>query len=362
MSLLVFAIVLSVLIIVHEWGHFITARLLGVRVEKFAVGFGPKLFSRRTKETEYLLCAIPMGGYVKLAGDERSQCQGRPEEFYSHPVGHRALIVFMGPIVNLIFAYICFVFVYIAGFPALAPTVGKVMAGFPAMIADLREGDKIIRIDGKTITNWEDMQQAVASSGGRTLQVSLVRCQEELRKDLTPKEQSHKNIFGEDQKVWLLGIQPKGDMVFLRYKFGESFVKAGQQIVSIVSTTFKALLRVVSGGMEAKDALAGPIRIFDVIKNAASMGLSAVVYIMGVISTSLAIFNLFPIPVLDGGHIFFLAVEKISGRPLPVKVEENLIKGGFALLLLLMMFVFYNDIVEVGWIEQLRKLLQHVRP
>ena len=153
------------------------------------------------------------------------------------------LIVFMGPIVNLIFAYICFVFVYVAGFPALAPTVGKVMAGFPAMIADLREGDKIIRIDGKTITNWEDMQRhdelRRANAPG-----SLVRCQEELRKDLTPKEQSHKNISGEDQKVWLLRVSAQRGYGFLAIQVWRVFCqsRAAGLRFSIVSTTFQGLV------------------------------------------------------------------------------------------------------------------------
>jgi len=199
----------------------------------------------------------------------------------------------------------------------------------------------------------------VTTSGGKTMDLTISRGHAEIKKKITPKEQTHKNIFGETQKVWLIGVQPKGDMAFLRYGFGESVVRAGNQIVTITTTTFKALSRVVVGGMEAKDALAGPIRIFDIIKSASTMGFSALVYIVGVISTSLAIFNLFPIPVLDGGHLFFMAMEKLrGGRPLPAKVEENMIKVGFSLLILLMLFVFYNDIVEVGWLDRLKSIIQ----
>ena len=355
MSLIIFAIVLSVLIVVHEWGHFITARLLGVRVEKFALGFGPLLFSRRHKGTDYLLRAIPMGGYVKLAGDERNQCKGEADEFYSHPVGHRALIVAMGPIINFVFAYICFVFVFIVGYPAMEAKVGKVLEGYPALTADLREGDMIVRIDGQVIRDFEEMQHAVMTSNGRALVLTILRDKQTLEKSIVPLGKVQPNLFGEPQKTWLVGIQPKGDITLLKYSPQESLRKAGAQIVTITTTTFKALSRVVTGGMPAKDALAGPIRIFDIVKNAAEIGLSAVVYIVGVISTSLAIFNLFPIPVLDGGHLFFSAVEKLRGRPVSPKLEEGLVKVGLTLLLSLMVFVLYNDVMAVGWVEKVQR-------
>jgi len=362
MNLIIFILVLSILVIVHEWGHFITAKLLGVRVQKFSVGFGKKLCSWQRGGTEFLICAIPLGGYVKLAGDERSECKGSSDEFYSHPVGHRSLIVLMGPIVNLIFAYLCFVFVFLAGFPTIPAKVGKVMDGYPGQVAGLLAGDKIVQVNSQKITHWEEMQKAVMSSQGKPLALTILRENVETIKTIVPKEQTHKNIFGEQQRAWLIGIQPKDEILLIKYGLKESFVKAGQQIVSITTTTFKALSRVVTGGMEAKDALAGPIRIFDIVKNAAQMGLSSLVYIVGIISTSLAIFNLFPIPVLDGGHLFFMAIEKLRGRPLPVKVEEGMIKFGFTVLMCLMVFVFYNDIVEVGWIDRIKGVVQSLKP
>src|SRR3989338_1159767 len=135
MNGLIFIAVLSILVLVHEWGHFIAAKSLGVKVQKFSMGFGPKLFSRFHNGTEFMVCAIPLGGFVKMAGDERSECEGKKEEFYSNPVGHRAIIVIMGPLVNFVFAFICFYITFIIGYPNLAARVGKIMEGYPAYTA-----------------------------------------------------------------------------------------------------------------------------------------------------------------------------------------------------------------------------------
>jgi len=353
MSLLVFIAILSILIIVHEWGHFITAKSLGVKVEKFSVGFGPKLFSTTKDGTEFMVCAIPMGGYVKMSGDERSNCKGTPDEFYAHPVWHRALIVLMGPIINFVFAYLCFYAIFVTGFPMLSPTVGNVMEGYPAMTAGLLEGDRILRINQKEINGWDELQETIVGSGDESLLFGIERDGTEMTVPISPQQRVVKNIFGQEAKISIVGIQPAGDITLLRYGVLESFVKAYQEVVKIVSMTLKAVYHVVAGSMPAKDAFAGPIRIFDVIKDAVTEGIAYLLYITAVISASLAIFNLFPVPVLDGGHLFFLLIEAVRRKPLPAKVEETLTKIGFSLLMCLMVFVLYNDFVEVGWLENI---------
>jgi len=361
MSMIVFLLVLSTLIIVHEWGHFFCARLLKIKVEKFSVGFGPKIFSRVSKGTEFLLSAIPLGGYVKMAGDDRHECKGSKDEFYARPVSHRAWVVVMGPLVNLVFAYFCFYVIFVAGFPMLGPKVGNVMEDYPAQAAGLLEGDRIGQVDGQPIETWDEMQDLIRRSTGEQISLTIVRGQETIMTAISPRDKEIKNLFGQEEMVRIIGIQPAEEVIYLSYGPVESLGKAGQEIWKVTSITFRALYHVFSGAMPAKDAIAGPIRIFDVIKSAAQMGLSSLIYIMGVISTSLALFNLFPIPVLDGGHLFFFAIEGIRKKPLPLKIEEGLTKVGFGMLICLMFFVLYNDVMHMGWVDRVTDFVGQIK-
>jgi regulator of sigma E protease len=358
MNLIIFLVVLSILVIVHEWGHFIAAKSLGVRVLKFSVGFGPKLFSRMHNGTEFMVCAIPLGGYVKMAGDERSECKGTRDEFYAHPVGHRAIIVLMGPMVNFAFALLCFYFTFLVGFPTLAPKIGKMMENYPAATAGLQVGDQVMQIDAKRIDNWDDLQQYVTTSQGQSLHFIIRRNGQTIEKDIVPEAKTGTNIFGQEESIRVIGIQPYEEVVFVKYGPGQALVKSVDQLVNVTVLTFKALYHVITGTMPAKDAFGGPIRIFDVIKGAAALGISYLVFIMAVISANLAIFNLFPIPILDGGHLLLQGIEKLRGRPLSVKAEEGLTKAGLALLLTLMVFVFYNDMEQAGWLQNIRGFWQ----
>jgi regulator of sigma E protease len=357
MNFLIFVIVLSILVLVHEWGHFIAAKSLGVKVQKFSMGFGPKLFSRVYKGTEFMVCAIPLGGFVKMAGDERSECQGNRDEFYSHPVGHRAIIVLMGPFVNVVFAVFCFFVTFMIGYPNVAAKVGAVMENSPSYRAGLQVGDKIVQIDSKKIENWEDLQQYVSTSKGQSLHFVIKQGEKELTKDIVPEERTVTNVFHKEVTIRIIGIQPYEEFIFVKYPPLQALQKAFHQVGSVTILTFKALYYVITGAMPAKEAFGGPIKIFDVVKDAASVGISYLIYIMAIISTNLAIFNLFPIPVLDGGHLFLQAMEKLRGRPLPLRIEEGLTKTGLALLLTLMVFVFYNDMDQAGWFQHIRVLL-----
>ena len=164
MGTLVFILVLSILVIVHEYGHLAMAKALGVRVERFAIGFGPKIFSFKKNDTDYAVCLIPLGGYVKMAGDERADCKGGKEEFFSKPVAHRALIVLSGPVVNYLFAFICFCLVFMIGFPALGTNVKETVAGYPAHEAGFLSGDKILAINNAQVHSWEDVQKFISRS------------------------------------------------------------------------------------------------------------------------------------------------------------------------------------------------------
>ncbi|MFA5088812.1 MAG: RIP metalloprotease RseP [Candidatus Omnitrophota bacterium] len=355
-SLIVFAAVLSILIIVHEWGHFITAKKLGVRVERFALGFGPKLFSWMYRGTQMRICLIPLGGYVKMAGDERSECKGQPDEFYSQSPGRRALIILNGPVVNFILAYLCLLIVFVSGYPDLPAKIGEVMEGYPAQAAGLAAGDQIIRINSFRVDTWTDVQKNIATSQEPAIRLVVLRNNQEMPLTLTPRRETLKNIFGQTENINIAGIRPTEEIVLLRYGLGESILKSFYKLHEITVLTYKAIYHMATGSMSAKDSMTGPIGIFFIIKRAAEMGFSYLVYILGVISASLAIFNLLPVVPLDGGHLLLLGVEKIRGKVLSEKIDEIIARVGFSLVICLAIFVFYNDFSRLGWIDKILNL------
>lgn len=365
MSMLIFLTVLSLLILVHEWGHFITAKSVGVKVEKFSLGFGPKLFSFKYQGTEFMICAIPLGGFVKMAGDERRECKGTEEEYFSKPVGHRALIVLMGPVVNYVVAYICLCLVFMFGYPALAPKVAEVIKGYPAEVAGLKKGDTLIKIDSQNIQSWEDIQKYISHSKSQQLRVVFLRDGQRMEKTVSPVEQLSENIFGQKEKIRRIGIQPEDKIITLKYTFVESLVKSFSNLVDITTMTYKALYRMATGAVSIKE-LSGPagptgiIGLFYLIQKASEAGFTYLLYVVGVISASLAIFNVLPLPVLDGGHLFFLAIEKIRGKGLSPKIEEFITRLGVSFIICLAFFVFYLDFVRFGWIEKMKGIWNQI--
>lgn len=351
----IFVIVLSVLILVHEWGHFITAKRLGVAVERFALGFGPTIFSRVYNGTRYMINVIPLGGYVKMAGDDRSECTGRAEEFFSKPIGYRALVILNGPIVNFIFAYICLFFVFMLGYPDFGNKVGEVIEGYPAYEAGLQVGDQIMSIASKPIESWTDIQREIAASTEEKIPVTILRDGQTITKEIIPKTQRIKNIFGKYTEMRLVGIRPGEDIISLKYGPGTALGKAYQELAKITVTTYKAIFSMLTGSMSAKENVTGPIGIFYIIKKAAEMGLTHLLFILGVISASLAIFNLLPVIPLDGGHLFLLGIEKVRGKALPAKIDEYIMKIGFGLVILLALFVFYSDFSRFGWFDKIKQ-------
>ena len=363
--MLIFLIVLSILILVHEWGHFITAKSVGVKVEKFSLGFGPKLFSFMHQGTEFMVCAIPLGGFVKMAGDERSECKGKKDEYFSKSVGHRALIVLMGPVVNYVLAYICLCFVFMFGYPALAPKVAEVIKGYPAEAAGFKKGDTIIKVDAKNIQSWEDVQKYISRSTGAQLHVVFLRDGQRMEKTVSPVEQLSENIFGQKEKIRRIGIQPEDKIITLKYTFLESLVKSFSNLTEITTTTYKALYRMATGAVSIKE-LSGPagptgiIGLFYLIQKASEAGFTYLLYVVGVISASLALFNILPLPVLDGGHLLFLGIEKIRGKGLSPKADEMIARIGISFFVCLAFFVFYLDFVRFGWIAKIMGIWKQI--
>ncbi len=369
MTLIVFLIILSILILVHEWGHFITAKKCGVKVEQFSLGFGPKIFSKVWDGTEFCLCCIPLGGYVKMAGDEHSRRTGSREEFLSQPVGHKFLIVLMGPVVNLVFAFICFWCVFMLGKVDLEATakkvpaiVGQVVANSPAQKAGLLANDQIIRINDKPIQHWPDIQEYVAQSQSSQLNVLIKRQGQEITKEINPTEQVQKDIFGREHKLRRIGVGPlqvqnANDVVIVRYGPLESLKQAGLELGDITIKTYAALYEMVIGARSPKEAM-GVVGMFFVIKFALGVGFAFLLHIMGIISASLALFNLLPIIPLDGGHLLLFTIEKLRGKALSQKIDEMIAKVGVSLIITLAIFIFYVDFERIGLIDHVLKIFK----
>jgi len=368
MPLIIFIFILSILILVHEWGHFITARKCGVKVEQFALGFGPKLFGWVHDGTEFCLCLIPLGGFVKMAGDERDKCLGGSDEYFAKSAGQRALIIFMGPMVNLLLAYVCFWFVFMLGYVDLdlssqkaAPVVGEVLVHSPADQSGLKTGDTIISINNRPIAHWSQLQDMISTSTQNQLLLTYERTKHKFTVLIKPEVTQQQDFFGRMHKTRLIGvkqmpIENAKDIVITRYGFFESFIKAGGELWNITVKTYSALYEMAIGARSPKEAM-GIIGMFFVIKFALTIGFSFVLHIVGIISASLAIFNLLPLIPLDGGHLFLIALEKIRGKALSLKTDQFIAKAGFTLIIMLALFVFYSDFERIGLIDKIREVI-----
>ena len=441
-----FIVVIGVLILIHELGHFIVARWAGVGVERFSIGFGPVLFRWRGKETEYCLSVVPMGGYVKMMGEENPLEGGESlpydpgKAFALKPLWVRFLIVFAGPGMNFVLAAVIFTIVLAtAGRPVWPPVIGRVAPNTPAAAAGLRTGDLVVTVDGRRVGHWEDLERAVATSGGRPLQLSVARGGATEQVTITPRLTEVRDpIFKETREAWELGVGPQltpqigsvspgsaadkagfrvGDVVVavagqpvftpeelmqsIQKRAGQTFdvtveregrrlaipvtattVKeknpAGQDVevgrigVGIVTKTVnyepysppaavwygtvktwdmtvltaKGLWKIVSRQIDSSN-IGGPIQIASEAGRQAKEGAASLALFTAIISVNLALLNLLPVPMLDGGHLFFFVIEAIMGRPLSLRKREAAQQLGFVLLMLLMVYALYNDLVRI---------------
>ncbi len=354
--MLIFIAVISLLILIHEFGHFIVARRLGIRVERFSLGFGPKLFGIKGKQTEYVICAVPIGGYIKMAGDSRETVKGEKDEFLSRPVSQRASIVIMGPIFNYILSFLCFWAVFFIGFPVLTSKVGSLMDNMPAKAAGVKVGDKIISVDATPTSYWEDVASIIhEKKEGEVVNLKIERNNKQINIRISPEFKKTKNLLGEEITIALIGITPSEEAVEIKYGLFESLKLGATRLIDVTTLTFQALWRMLIGGLSLRESVTGPLGIFFATTKAFKYGLTALLYVVAVLGVSLAIFNILPIPLLDGGHIFFLIIERIRRKPLSIKIEELLNKVSMAFLLLLVLAVFYNDLVRYRIVEKIVK-------
>jgi regulator of sigma E protease len=440
MTLISAIVLLGILIFVHELGHFLVAKSLGVKVLTFSLGFGPKVVGRTIGDTEYRLSAFPLGGYVKMLGEEPGEelAAGEREKAYSfQPVWKRFSIVFSGPVFNIVFAAFLFILIFMTGVPVLYPDIGKISEESPAAKVNLITGDRIMEINGREIGSWNEVESHISESGGEPLHLTVKRDGEIITVKVKPEEATVTNLFGEEKKNWEIGISPlvypvvgevvdgspadkaglkKGDRItgiggapvktwqdmtelihnspgrplqltierdgslfeetitpekkvvaipgegekeigligikpmensFIR-SFGPfSAVSLGLQRTWDISVlTVVSIVKLIQRIIPA-DTIGGPILIVQMAGQQASQGAMNFFTFMALISINLGILNLLPIPILDGGHLMFLGIEAIRRKPVSEKVIIISQRVGLALLLTLMVFALYNDILRL---------------
>lgn len=445
-TVLLFIVVLGILIFFHELGHFLIARLFGVGVEKFSLGFGPRILGKTIGRTDYRISLVPLGGYVKMMGEEPDKelpPEDLPYSFTHKHVAKRAAIVAAGPLFNILLAIIIFIGgLYFAGLPSIKPyvrsvdngspaqaagirtgdmiraingetvtswrainaavedsggapitvslnrngspltiqvtptqvgakdiygddityynlgikgyrelsaVVDEVVEGMPAEKSGLQKGDLIIAIDGHPIDRWEAMQDIVSQSNGAPMRFSIQRGEETLDVEITPVEVQEKNALGATQSAYRIGIRrpgltiPESDQMTVNIGIGSAVAQGLGQTWNVVRETGRFLVKLAERKVPA-EAIGGPIRIAQLANQQAQVGLLALLYFIAVISVNLAVINLLPVPVLDGGHLLFFAIEAIQRKPVSLRMRETAQQIGIFLLILLMIFVFYNDI------------------
>lgn len=365
----VFLVILTVVVFVHELGHYLVARWNGVRVEVFSIGFGPEVWGWNAKSgTRWRISLLPLGGYVKMFGDSDASSatpDGRPMteaekavSFHHKRVGQRAAIVFAGPAANFLFAILGLMLMFMAlGQPVAEPVIGKVHEGTAAAEAGLREGDRIVAINGSEVERFQDIQRIVRLEIERPLTLSVDRGGSPFEVTAKPRIIERKGMFGDMEKVPVLGISPDpGQVRVVEHGPFSALAEALRETETMVTSTFVGIGQMITG-VRATDELGGPIRIAKGAGEAAQLGMPSVIFYTILLSLNLGLINLFPIPVLDGGHLLFYGFEAILGRPLGEKAQEYGFRIGLFLVLALMVFATRNDIVSLPVWESLMRLI-----
>jgi len=357
--LIPFLFVLTVLVFVHELGHYLVARRNGVRVETFSIGFGPELFGWNDRAgTRWKVSAVPLGGYVKMFGDAdpasmpgehlRDMTEAEKAVSFHHKrLWQRAAIVSAGPIANFVMAVLLLtVVIVVRGQPFSPPDVGQVLPGSAAEAAGIKPGDVIAAIDGQPIDRFETIQRIVETNTGTPLELTVKRGDRELTLRATPKLVTETDRLGFTHQIARLGIGRKG-VDFIRHSPVTAMWYAADEAWYQTEVTLKAVWQMILG-LRSSDELSGPFGILQLSGAVAQEGIIPLLGFAAMLSINLGLINLFPIPVLDGGHLLFYALEAIRGKPLSQRAQEYGFRFGLALVLMLMVFATWNDLVRIS--------------
>ncbi len=339
-------VLLGVLIFAHELGHFLMAKRSGVGVLKFSLGFGPKVIGKKIGETEYLLSLIPLGGYVKLLGEgpgEELSAEDEKRSFLKQPVLKRIGIVAAGPFFNVLLALLIFTIINMIGLPVLTAEIGALQPDSAAQSAGLRAGDKVIDVDGNTVKKWDELSEIISQSNGRALRITVHRDGVPREITVTPRLMKGTNVFGETVETYKIGISPTPHTVVERLNPFSAFGAGLRQTWMISKLTVISIVKMFQGVVSPK-TLGGPILIAQIAGAQVREGIVPFILFMALLSINLAILNLLPVPILDGGHLLFYLIELATGHEVNVRWREMAQQIGFVLLVLLMIFVFALDI------------------
>jgi len=341
--------VLGVLIFVHELGHFLVAKWVGIRVERFSLGFPPKMIGKKIGDTEYCISWIPLGGYVKMAGEipDEEHVTGAPDEFMSKTIGQRLAVIIAGPLANVLTAIVlCWGMIYIQGKPVVDPEhviVGGVLENGPADQAGIRPGDMILEVEGVTVRQFSDMTAIIHNRPGDSLFVVWSRENEDFSSWVVALDTMVLNEVGEKVRRGLIGIGEGYKIV--PAGFFEAAYLGAERTWLFAAGIFRFLAGLVTGSVSAK-MIGGPVFIAKVAGEAARQGFGNLLWLVAFLSINLAIVNILPIPVLDGGHLVFLSVEKLRGRPLTLKQRAVAQQIGLFLILVFISYVTFNDFLR----------------
>jgi regulator of sigma E protease len=359
-----FLFVLTIVVFFHELGHFLVARWAGVKVLTFSLGFGPELFGFNDRHgTRWKISAVPLGGYVRFFGDESEAStpssaalatmteEERKESFHHQKVGPRAAIVAAGPFANFILAIVIFTGLFtFFGKPSTTARVDTVQADSAAAAAGFQPGDVVAAIDGTVIGSFSDMQRIVGMEAGQPLKFTIKRGDLTVELKATPELREIKDSFGNVHRLGVLGITratAPGDVLTERVDPASAFWLGVKETWFVVDRTL-AYIGGIFTGREAADQVGGPLRIAQISGQVATIGLSALIHLAAVLSISIGLLNLFPVPLLDGGHLLFYAIEAVRGRALSERAQEMGFRIGLGLVLMLMVFATYNDILHLA--------------
>ena len=354
-----FILIISLIVFIHEFGHFIVARWCGVKVDEFAIGFGKELIGFTDKQnTRWKFCLFPIGGYVKMHGDRNAAsipdvelvknmtAEEKKISFLGKNVYQRMAIVVAGPVANFLLAIVIFTFLFrLNGLTTIAPIVDEVLPESAAFASGLQKGDEILQVDDVEIVTFDDMRQIVTTSADRTLAFKIKRNDRIIDLDLTPKIRTTKDFFGDEVRIGMIGVSAS-EVTHEKLNLGQSFLRANVETYNTSISIFKALGELLTG-QRSLEELGGPIKIAKYSGKTVEMGFIAVIWFMAMISVNLGVMNLLPVPVLDGGHLFYYIIEAIFRKPLSQKLQQIGFKIGFSLVMTLMLFTTFNDVRQL---------------